>query len=133
MKKILQTFLLSLVMLSGFLCLAPAGLVHAEDVTTDFCSKAGNKPVICKDAQSATKTDPVFGESGVVTRGIRIFLIIIGIISIFVILVNAVRMITSDGNADSFNSARNGLIYAAIGLVVVVSAQAIVSLLVRKV
>lgn len=133
MKKLVQTLLVSLVMIAGFVAIAPVGLVHAEDVTTDFCSKAGNKPVICKDAQNATKTDPVFGESGVVTRGIRIFLIIIGIITIFVMLVNAVRMITADGNPDSFNSARNGLIYAVIGLVVVISAQGIVSLLVRKV
>ena len=129
-KTVTLTLVLALV---GFASLTLPVRVGAVDVTSKVCETADNKPAVCKDANSAKTTDPVFGSQGVVTRGVRIFLIVVGIIAIFVILINAVKMITSDGNSDSFSKARNGLIYAAIGLVIILTAQAIISLIVRKV
>ena len=105
----------------------------AVDVTTPLCSEVGDKPVVCEDAKNGNTTDPAFGADGVVTKAIRLFLMIVGIIAIFVILVNAVRMITSMGSPDSFNSAKNGLIFAVVGLVIVLLAQTIITFVVRKV
>ena len=109
----------------------------AVDVITDVCKNnpTGETPSVCKDNQSsATNADsPLFGKNGLGTKGIQIFVMIVGIISIFVLLINATRMIIGGSDPSSVNSARNGIIYAIIGLVIVASAQAVISFILNKV
>jgi hypothetical protein len=123
MKKIAASLLLSL-----FLFLTVAPVVAAQDITSDFCKQVNNATASCRDAQAVKSgNNPLFGPTGAVTTGVKIFLAVVGITAVFVILVNAVRMITADGDASKVNSARNGLIYAAIGLAIAASAQLIVT------
>lgn len=130
MKKLFQAFTLTVLTFIG-LSLAPIS-VGAVDITSPVCTATGNKPVVCKDAAAARTGNPLLGPTGIVTRGVQIFIMIVGVVTLFVMLINAVRMMTSMGNPDSANSARNGIIYAAIGLVIVIGAQSIVTFVLRK-
>lgn len=52
---------------------------------------------------------------------------IIGALALLMITVSGLRYITSAGNPDKTAKAKNGIIYSIIGLVVAISAEAIVA------
>lgn len=109
----------------------------AVDVISGACNNANNptgeQPTVCKDNQSSgSNGNLILGKDGVVTKGLEIFLVIVGVVSVFVILINATRLITGGSEPASVNSAKNGIIYAVIGLVIAASAQAIISFVINK-
>lgn len=61
-----------------------------------------------------------------VTDAINLFSFIIGIISVIMIMVGGIKYITSQGSSDSVSSAKNTILYAVVGLVIVALAQVIV-------
>lgn len=70
---------------------------------------------------------------GIVQFAIRMFQIIIGIISVFVIIMAGLNYITSAGDSAKTKTARDRILYAAIGLVVVVLAEVIVRFVLNRV
>ncbi len=64
--------------------------------------------------------------------GIRIFQFVIGVISIVTIMLGGLRFVNSNGDASKVAQARNTIIYAVVGLVIVVLAQAIVQFVLKK-
>lgn len=64
---------------------------------------------------------------------INLLTIIVGIIAVILIIINGLRFITSGGDSNSISAARNGIIYALVGLIIVALAQAIVRFVLAKV
>jgi|AntRauTorckE6833_2_1112554.scaffolds.fasta_scaffold24274_5 TRAP-type C4-dicarboxylate transport system permease small subunit len=62
----------------------------------------------------------------VITRVINLFSYIVGVISVIMIIIGGLKYITSSGDATNVSSAKNTILYAVIGLVIVVMAQVIV-------
>jgi hypothetical protein len=62
----------------------------------------------------------------IVRNGINIFSIIIGIVAVVMIMVAGFKYITAGGDSGQIGSAKNTLVYAVVGLVVVALAQSIV-------
>ncbi len=137
MKKL---SILSITTLAGFLVFAGTLFpqsVFAVDVLnngdTAVCQQAGaSDSPTCKDAASGKSGNPLLGPEGAVTKGIQIFVAIVGIVAIVALLINATRLIIGGSDPSAVGSARNGILYAVIGLVVVASAQAIVSFVLKK-
>ncbi|MEI9913688.1 MAG: hypothetical protein WDN66_01655 [Candidatus Saccharibacteria bacterium] len=83
---------------------------------------------------TASSTNFDCGTGGSITSGVKglakkvvdIFSVIVGIISVIMIIYAGFRYITSGGESGSVSSAKNTLIYAIIGLFIVVIAQVIV-------
>ena len=84
--------------------------------TTALCEESGNED------------DPIIGRDGVLTTATNILSAVTGIIAVIIIIVSGIRMITSRGDPSAINSARDTIIYAAIGIVIVVMARTIVVL-----
>lgn len=59
--------------------------------------------------------------------------VIVGIISVIVLIIGGIRYITSGGDSNNITSARNTIIYALVGLVIVAFAQLIVKLVLTKI
>lgn len=57
---------------------------------------------------------------------INIFSIVVGIVAVIMIIAGGFKFITSGGDANNVKSAKNTILYAVIGLVVVALAQIIV-------
>ena len=57
---------------------------------------------------------------------------IVGVAAVFVLIISGIRMIASGGDSNSFNSAKNGILYAIIGLVIVATAQIIVQYVLKN-
>ena len=68
-----------------------------------------------------------------ITTIVNIFSIIVGLISVVMIIYGGFRYVTSGGDSNNVSSAKNTIIYAIIGLVVVALAQFIVQFVLDKV
>jgi hypothetical protein len=62
----------------------------------------------------------------------NLFSAIVGIIAIVMIIIGGLKFITSGGDSAQMNSARNTLIFAAVGLVIVVLAQVVVRFVLQR-
>lgn len=64
---------------------------------------------------------------------ISIVLGIIGALALLMITISGLRYITSAGNPEKTSKAKNGIIYSIIGLVVAISAEALVTFVVKRI
>lgn len=134
MKKI-KTIMLTLTLLCGL----GAPLALSGD---SFALFEGSKKAACNGASLATnsgdcETGAAYSTAATrlentIERIINIVTIIVGIIAVILIIINGLRMITSNGDSNNITAARNGIIYALVGLVIVALAQFIVRFVVSK-
>lgn len=71
--------------------------------------------------------------NNIITTVINIFSLVVGVVSVIMIIVGGFRYITSGGDSSKVGGAKNTIIYALIGLVVVALAQFIVQFVLNKV
>ncbi len=71
--------------------------------------------------------------NNVITDIVNIFSVIVGVVSVIMIIYGGFRYVTSGGDSGNVSSAKNTIIYAVIGLVVVALAQFIVQFVLDKV
>jgi hypothetical protein len=69
--------------------------------------------------------DPV-ASGGIVRKVTDIISYAAGVIGVFWIIIQAIKMATSQGNAEKISSSRNGIIYAVVGLAVVLVARTVI-------
>ena len=98
-------------------------LSQGSDLTT------GNGSV-CQPANTSTGTQKI---QDIVTVIVNIFSVIVGIVAVIMIIWGGFKYITSGGDSGNITSAKNTIIYAIIGLVVVALAQFIVQFVLDKV
>jgi hypothetical protein len=133
MKRFLVSFAILLTFAAPFgLTLANAGAV---DIFTN-CGKgtATTEPDVCTDANSQTgdngTNNPIIHAIAV---AINILSIITGIAAVIGIVISGLRFVLSNGDSNAIASARSGVVYALIGIVVTVSAQVIVIFVLDKI
>lgn len=127
----IKNIALSLSLLLGFAApLAVPAAVFAQGASIDqnLCSGAE------LDVSGATcnKEDGVEKAQSLVTTVINIFSLIVGIISVIMIIFGGLRYITSGGDSAKVGAAKNTILYAIIGLVIVALAQTIVRFVLTK-
>jgi cytochrome bd-type quinol oxidase subunit 2 len=81
------------------------------------------------DCTSNGATDKV---SNLITTIINIISAVVGIIAVIMIIVAGLRYVTSGGKEEGVKNAKNTILYAIIGLVVVALAQLIVHFVLNK-
>jgi len=104
------------------LAIVPLTPVAAVDVF-DNCNGAGADTAICK----AARDDKLFGPNGLWNRILNTFTFIIGAVAVLMIIIGGMRYVTSNGDPAQLTSAKNTILYAAIGLVLAAMANAIVN------
>ncbi len=101
----------------------PAQLVHAQNNSSDAaCESLG---VIDNNASCTDDTDDVTIDNGL-ESALNLLSFVAGIIAVLMIMLAGLRYITSQGDSQKVSQAKNAIIYAAIGIVVVALAQLIV-------
>jgi len=70
--------------------------------------------------------------SQIIKNVVNILSIIVGVAAVITIIISGLRFITSQGDASGIASARSALIYALVGLVIVLFAQVIVRFTLNK-
>jgi cytochrome bd-type quinol oxidase subunit 2 len=77
-------------------------------------------------------TDAATHVNTLVTTIINILSVVVGIIAVIMIIVAGLRYVTSGGKEEGVKNAKNTILYAIIGLVVVALAQLIVHFVLNK-
>ena len=86
-------------------------------------------------ASGACASDTSGGVSRVnqiITDILNIFSVVVGLVAVVMIIVAGFRYITSGGKDESVKGAKNTILYAVIGLVIVALAQVIVKFVLNK-
>jgi hypothetical protein len=125
MKKLLITLLMSLTVL------VPASQAYAQSTLIQGCDGAAASSEVCRDLN---RTDnPLLGPKGIITSAVRIMGILTGVVSVFYIIISGLRYIRSGGDPTKTKEAREGIIYAAIGVGVAMVAGIIVQFLLSQI
>ncbi len=126
MKSRISTLLLSLTILLGLVTVtAPVANAQLfENAKKEACkganvSGSGN----CNNGNDLDKT---------VQKIVDLLTIIVGVVAVVMIIINGFRFITSGGDSNSVTAARNGLIYAIVGLIIVGLSQVIVRFVIGR-
>lgn len=71
------------------------------------------------------------GISNLITTAINIMSVVVGIAAVIMIMVGGFKYVTSGGESSKTSSAKNTIVYAVIGLVIVAFAQFIVKFVIN--
>ena len=107
-------------------------LVNAASATDSGLCQGVNLQVSdsCDIATSGAEgTDKV---NNLITTIINIFSLVVGVVAVIMIIVGGLKYITSGGDSGNVTGAKNTILYAVIGLVVVALAQFIVKFVLGK-
>ena len=101
---------------------------------------SGSKSEACKGANltnsggNACSNQNAAGNiSTTLQRIINILTVIVGIAAVIAIIINGLKFITSSGDSNAISSAKNGIIYAIVGLIIVALSQVIVRFIINRV
>ncbi len=136
-------------LIASFACMGmlvvPAAGVFAEDTSTtgsppsgfDFfkpCETTDRNATVCTDKdQAQTETNnSIYGPNGIITKIANIVAIIVGVAAVIVIVIAGIQYMLSTGDPSKVSRAKDAIIYAVIGLVVVVLARTLVVFIIGK-
>lgn len=112
---------------------AVSALAAAPDIQNGLCTGAGltftdnPAPGACNGSNAASSINKI------VHTIINLLSAVVGIVAVIMIIVGGLRYITSGGNDTSVASAKNTILYAIIGLVIVAFAQILVRFTLSKI
>ncbi len=103
-----------MILLSALNYLASSACVNVSGIDTNVNSECTGLPTVSAGPSELGQiTGIVFG--------------VIAAVAVLIIVIAGLKFVTSNGNPESISKARNTMIYAVIGLVIALSAEAIVA------
>lgn len=128
-RKAMTTLLLAVSLLTPVAVLATSNSVAAADCTdAKSCAQAG----VCSVDQNGCNKDPQGSVSNLVSTIINLLSLVVGVTAVIMIIIGGLKYITSTGDAGNINSAKNTILYAIVGLIIVALAQVIVRFVINK-
>ena len=122
------------ILLSTFVALGlvvPAMIPAAANaINTDALACGANFEF--KTGECEIEGDAAADVNKIITQAIDIISIIVGLIAVVMIIIAGFKYITSQGESGAVSGAKNTIIYAIVGLVVVALAQVIVKFVIGK-
>jgi hypothetical protein len=132
-------------LMMGILPLAPATVALAEhepghtsegvNIENQFCAGSEFDATAlegggaeCAEAEGATTT-----VGNIAVTVVNIFTWVVGVIAVIMIIVGGFRYITSGGDSSKVGGAKNAIVFAIVGLIIVILAQVIVRFVVDRV
>lgn len=113
------------------LALAGSASAQTPNVQSGVCTGSTlqftSTPQDCNNTAEAQNS-----INNIVTTVVNIFSIVVGIVAVIMIIVGGFKYITSGGDSAKVTSAKNSIVYAIIGLVIVALAQIIVQFVLNK-
>jgi len=121
MKQKLITIVATLLLL-----LMPGGMLSMSASAACASGNDAANQVLNGIDQSQTKDCNGQGVTSAVAAAVNILSLVVGIAAIIMIIISGFRYITSGGASEQVGNAKNTLVYAIIGLIIVALAQFIV-------
>ncbi len=135
-KRTLKLIAITLFTSAG-LVLANTGIVSAQAAAPAPSTTDANKTAACEGlALTGTTCDSTTNATGVndtIKLVIDILSLVVGVAAVIMIIIGGLKYILSQGEGANTAGAKNTILYAIIGLVVVALAQVIVRFVLNKV
>lgn len=134
MKNLIQKLKISAIALT--LLIVPlfvlSGVVSADspDIQGSLC-QGGDKAQLA-DSGSCSGVEGESSLNDLITNIVNILSLIVGVVAVVMIIIGGFRYITSGGDSGNVSGAKNTILYAIIGLVIVALAQFIVRFVLSK-
>jgi hypothetical protein len=126
MMRLLTSALLCIIAFCGI-----SQSAYAFDPYQDVCTNgAGTSSAVCTGA--STK-DPLTGTDGLIIKATNLIAFVAGAAAVIILIIGGLRYITSGGDAGNVASAKNTVVGAIIGLLVIGLARTIVAFIVTKI
>ncbi len=107
-----------------------AGSANAEVKPNDELCKgiglAGDGETDCLGSDDGDEVNSI------ITTIVNILSIVVGAVSVIMIIIGGLRYITSSGDSGHVQAAKNTILYAIVGLIIVIFAQVIVRFVIRR-
>lgn len=127
MKKFFLLFGASLILTLSAGAHASAQTNPFRDVCRE--GQARNSEVCTNEGRTS---DPLTGTTGIFYNVSRIISLIAGVAAVIIIIVGGLYMMLANGDSAKIANGRNAVIYAIVGLIVIVVAQSIITLVVNR-
>lgn len=128
-KAALSFAVLASILAPGLLVASPAFAASA-DIRKNLCSGGELNLSGTSSCQSTSQASSKLQD--LLTDIVNIISAVVGVVAVIMIIVGGLKYITSGGDSNKVGGAKNTLIYAIIGLVVVALAQVIVRFVLSK-
>lgn len=110
---------------------AAQGTTDPNLIQNSLCS--GSNLSTTNDTCSNVTSSAHTTVDNIITTVINIFSLVVGVVSVIMIIIGGLKYITSGGDSGNVSGAKNTILYAIIGLVIVALAQVIVKFVLGKV
>lgn len=133
LKKTLALSLLSIAGLFSAALIALPSTAQGADVLKDVCSRKP-KASVCRDNNpNSGNNNPLYGSNGIITQAVNIISLLVGIAAVVMIIMAGLKFVTSGSNPQEVTKAREMVIYAVIGLILVATAQILVRFVLNEI
>lgn len=117
-----------------FLQAVPAFAQNAQQqINNGLCSGSNLQFTDTPSSAGCNTSDATTKINNLIRTIVNLLSAIVGIVAVIMIIVGGLRYITSGGNDTSVTSAKNTILYAIIGLIIVALAQVLVRFTLSKV
>ena len=83
-------------------------------------------------AKGNNQPDKLEGQEGIFKKVTDVLLFLAGAVAVIVLIIGGIRYVISSGDSGQVQSAKNTILYAVVGLVVVIMAYAIVNFVINQ-
>ncbi len=120
---------LALVLQISLISATTGRVAYALDAKQSVCQGAG---LTYSGGSGGCSSNSGPTVDSIVKTGLNIFSAIIGIIAVVMIMIGGLKYMTSQGDSSQISAAKNTIIYASVGIVIVVLAQTIVKFVIVR-
>lgn len=129
MRKLL--FKVALPFLGLGLLLAPASAAAWNPFGGGLCKQGqAEQSAVC---QADKQGDPIAGSNGLIIKIANLIAIIAAIAAVILIIIGGIKYAISGGDTNDVTSAKNTVLYALIGLVVIALARTLIVFIVNRI
>jgi hypothetical protein len=100
------------------------------NVLKQACS--GGQATSSAACSGQTTTDPLTGPNGLIGKVTKLIALFAGIVAVIVMIIGGFMYVLSGGDSGKVSLAKDTLVYAAVGLVVIVLGQAIIVFVINR-
>jgi type III secretory pathway component EscT len=126
-KKLFVGIMMGLALATPLMAAAPASALF------DSSKDSACRGLALTDSNGCKAKSGALTLNGILKNIVNLLSILVGIVSVIMIIVGGFKYITSGGDSSNVQSAKNTIIYAVAGLVVVAISQGLVKFVLNKI
>jgi FtsH-binding integral membrane protein len=123
----LKKICIRLVLVIGLLIASSAPALAVNPVQ-QVCQGNANATV----CEASSNNNSLLGKNGIITKAAKVMVYFAGVIAVIMLAIGGIKYTTSQGNPNELQSAKSTIIFALVGLIIAIFAQALVFFVLSK-